>query len=180
MDSETGCASSRKKRAAPIVSRPAAKLAAAGKTKKSSSSLGDFALMAKRAKQASAFLKALSHESRLLILCRLCEGERSVTELEELLLLRQSSVSQQLARLRLDGLVQTKRNGKTIHYRWRMTLCGSFSVPSTTSFAKAQSATRIEPGNPSFNAPACERAAAVDRSRLRRLSKKAAPRWRNW
>ncbi|MCI0737312.1 MAG: metalloregulator ArsR/SmtB family transcription factor, partial [Beijerinckiaceae bacterium] len=76
----------------------------------------DFALMTQRAKQASEFLKALSHESRLLILCLLAEGERSVTEFEELLALRQSSVSQQLARLRHDGLVQSKRNGKTIHY----------------------------------------------------------------
>ena len=102
------------KRATGFVSRPAAKLAAgAKKTKRPSCSS---ALMAKRAKQASEFLKALSHESRLLILCLLCEGEKSVTELEELLSLRQASVSQHLARLRLDGLVQTKRNGKAIHY----------------------------------------------------------------
>ena len=105
------------KRATGFVSRPAAKLAAAEKkTKRPPSSSGSFALIAKRAKQASELLKALSHESRLLILCLLCEGEKSVTELEELLSLRQSSVSQHLARLRLDGLVQTKRNGKAIHY----------------------------------------------------------------
>ena len=52
----------------------------------------------------------------LLILCILSEGEKSVTNLEELLALRQSTVSQQLARLRLDGLVKTKRDGKTIYY----------------------------------------------------------------
>jgi DNA-binding transcriptional ArsR family regulator len=105
------------KRATGFVSRPAAKLAAAAKkTKRPSSSSGSFALMAERAKQASEFLKALSHESRLLILCLLCEGEKSVTELEEVLSLRQSSVSQHLARLRLDGLVHTKRIGKAIHY----------------------------------------------------------------
>jgi DNA-binding transcriptional ArsR family regulator len=102
---------------ASFVSRPAAKLGtAAKKTKRPSSSSAGSALVAKRAKQASEFLKALSHEARLLILCRLCEGEKSVTELEELLSLRQPSVSQHLARLRLDGLVQTKRNGKAIHY----------------------------------------------------------------
>jgi DNA-binding transcriptional ArsR family regulator len=98
-----------------LVSRPAPNMAGK-KTAKSPSSSREFALMAKRAKRASEFLKALSHESRLLILCVLCEGERSVTELEGLLSLRQSSVSQHLARLRLDGLVQTKRNGKAIHY----------------------------------------------------------------
>ena len=77
----------------------------------------DHDLMLDRARQASEFLKALSHESRLLILCILSQGEQSVAELEELLSLRQPAVSQQLARLRRDGLVDTKRNGKTIHYR---------------------------------------------------------------
>jgi DNA-binding transcriptional ArsR family regulator len=76
----------------------------------------DLDMMVDRAKQASDFLKALSHETRLLILCLLSEGEKSVTNLEELLELRQSTVSQQLARLRLDGLVETKRDGKTIYY----------------------------------------------------------------
>jgi DNA-binding transcriptional ArsR family regulator len=76
----------------------------------------DLELMVDRAKQATGFLKGLSQESRLLILCFLSEGENSVTNLEELLALRQSTVSQQLARLRLDGLVKTKRDGKTIYY----------------------------------------------------------------
>ena len=57
--------------------------------------------MMKRAREASDFLKALAHENRLLLLCLLAERERSVTELEELLSLRQTTVSQQLARLRL-------------------------------------------------------------------------------
>jgi DNA-binding transcriptional ArsR family regulator len=69
-----------------------------------------------KAKKASEFLKALSHESRLVILCMLAEGEKSVTELERRLALRQPTVSQQLARLRLDGLVTTRREGKTIYY----------------------------------------------------------------
>ena len=68
------------------------------------------------AKEASDFLKALSHESRLLILCILAEGEKSVTELESILALRQPTVSQQLARLRMDRLVSTRREGKTIYY----------------------------------------------------------------
>jgi DNA-binding transcriptional ArsR family regulator len=69
-----------------------------------------------RARDASDFLKAMSHESRLLLLCLLAERERSVTELEEILSLRQPNVSQQLARLRLDGLVDTRRDGKTVYY----------------------------------------------------------------
>jgi DNA-binding transcriptional ArsR family regulator len=72
--------------------------------------------MMKNARQASDFLKALANEHRLLLLCLLAERERSVTELEELLSLRQTTVSQQLARLRLDGLVTTRRDGKTIYY----------------------------------------------------------------
>ncbi len=72
--------------------------------------------MAGSAKRASDFLKALAHESRLMILCFLAEGEKSVGELEELLSLRQPTVSQQLARLRGDGLVSTRRDGKTIYY----------------------------------------------------------------
>jgi DNA-binding transcriptional ArsR family regulator len=70
----------------------------------------------RKARDASDFLKALSHESRLLLLCLLAEGERSVTELENILSLRQPTVSQQLARLRFDGMVTTRRDGKTIYY----------------------------------------------------------------
>jgi DNA-binding transcriptional ArsR family regulator len=72
--------------------------------------------MAERAREASEFLKALAHESRLMILCDLLQGERSVGELEALLSRRQSTVSQQLARLRLEGLVSARRHGKTIYY----------------------------------------------------------------
>ena len=72
--------------------------------------------MADNAREASDFLKALAHESRLMILCNLLEGEMSVGELEAFLSLRQSTVSQQLARLRLEGLVAARREGKTIHY----------------------------------------------------------------
>jgi len=70
----------------------------------------------RNARAASDFLKALSHENRLLLLCLLAERERSVTELENILSLRQPTVSQQLARLRLDDLVTTRRDGKTIYY----------------------------------------------------------------
>ncbi len=69
------------------------------------------------AQTASAFLKAISHEGRLMILCHLVSGEKSVTELEELLAARQAAVSQQLSRLRLEGLVIPRRDGKTIYYK---------------------------------------------------------------
>lgn len=66
--------------------------------------------------EASNFLKALSHEGRLLILCYLATGEKTVTELEELLAARQAAVSQHLSRLRSEGLVTPRRDGKTIYY----------------------------------------------------------------
>lgn len=72
--------------------------------------------MTDRATAAAAFLKALSHEGRLMILCHLSSGEKSVTELERLLEQRQAAVSQQLARLRLEGLVACRREGKAIYY----------------------------------------------------------------
>lgn len=70
-----------------------------------------------QARKASEFLKALSHETRLLILCTLNDGERTVGELEESLGLQQAVVSQQLARLRADDLVKTRREGRQIFYR---------------------------------------------------------------
>jgi DNA-binding transcriptional ArsR family regulator len=76
----------------------------------------EFDRMLDSAKRASDFLKALAHESRLLILCILAEGEKSVGELEEILRLRQPTVSQQLARLRSEGLVSTRRDGKAVYY----------------------------------------------------------------
>ena len=69
-----------------------------------------------QARKASEMLKALSHESRLLILCLLAEGEKSVSELEEIMDMPQAAVSQQLARLRFDGLVKTRRDGRSIYY----------------------------------------------------------------
>lgn len=76
----------------------------------------DLDLMMRNASEASDFLKALGHEGRLMILCHLVTGEKSVNELEQLLSARQAAVSQQLARLRLEGLVTPRRDGKTIYY----------------------------------------------------------------
>lgn len=75
--------------------------------------------MGARAAEAAALLKALSHEGRLMILCHLSSAERSVSELEALLEARQAAVSQQLARLRTEGLVTARRDGKTIYYSIR-------------------------------------------------------------
>tara|TARA_B100000674_G_scaffold264724_1_gene218524 strand:+ start:2315 stop:2650 length:336 start_codon:yes stop_codon:yes gene_type:complete len=77
----------------------------------------EFDVVVEKAKSASNFLKAISHEGRLMILCHLVSGEKSVTELEDLIAARQAAVSQQLSRLRLEGLVIPRRDGKTIYYR---------------------------------------------------------------
>ncbi len=76
----------------------------------------DMERMMDNALRASNFLKAISHEGRLMILCHLASGEKSVTELEELLSARQAAVSQQLSRLRFEGLVTPRREGKAIYY----------------------------------------------------------------
>jgi ArsR family transcriptional regulator, virulence genes transcriptional regulator len=76
----------------------------------------DKALLQKSARRATRFLKSLANEHRMLILCNLVDGEKSVSELEEILGLRQPTLSQQLARLRGDDLVVTRRNGKSIYY----------------------------------------------------------------
>lgn len=72
--------------------------------------------MAENAKAACDFLKAMSHETRLRVLCLLLEGEKSVSELETSLGIRQASVSQQLQRLRAERMVSTRRDGKAVYY----------------------------------------------------------------
>jgi len=73
--------------------------------------------MAAAAESACELLKALANRHRLMIVCQLIDGERSVGELADLLDIRQSAVSQHLALLRKDGLVATRREGQTIFYR---------------------------------------------------------------
>jgi ArsR family transcriptional regulator, virulence genes transcriptional regulator len=77
----------------------------------------DLAAMTRNARLAAQFLKALAHEQRLLVLCHLAQGECSVGDLEARLGMRQPHLSQQLARLRKDGLVRTRRASRTIFYR---------------------------------------------------------------
>ncbi len=72
--------------------------------------------MAAAAEEAANCLKALSNPSRLLLLCQLVPGEKSVGELEQALDLGQAYVSQQLARLRSEGLVRAERDGRVVRY----------------------------------------------------------------
>lgn len=74
------------------------------------------AAMRQHADDAAALMKALANPSRLLILCTLSEGELSVGELNKRVDLSQSALSQHLARLRRDGLVNTRRQSQTIYY----------------------------------------------------------------
>jgi len=74
------------------------------------------AALRESAAKACTLLKALAHEDRLLLLCQLTEGERNVGELEDLVGLRQPSLSQHLGVLREEGLVTTRREGKYIYY----------------------------------------------------------------
>ena len=72
--------------------------------------------MRDHAPDAAGLMKALGNESRLMILCTLAEGERSVGELNAMIPLSQSALSQQLARLRGQGIVKTRRESQTIYY----------------------------------------------------------------
>ncbi len=72
--------------------------------------------MQEHAADAAGLMKALGNESRLMILCMLTEGERSVSDLNAIIPLSQSALSQQLARLRQQGLVRTRRESQTIFY----------------------------------------------------------------
>lgn len=78
--------------------------------------MDDYTEMYEHTEQASRLLKVLANQDRLMILCNLVEGEKNVSELESILEIRQPTLSQQLARLRSDDLVATRREGKAIYY----------------------------------------------------------------
>lgn len=73
--------------------------------------------MREAAGQATAMLRVLANEDRLLLLCQLTQGEACVSELEELLEIRQPTLSQQLGILRSEEIVSTRREGKKIYYK---------------------------------------------------------------
>ena len=76
----------------------------------------DISLLQEKSLDASRFLKAMSNKHRLLILCNLVDTERSVGELEKIVGLSQSALSQHLARLRKEDVVKTRRDAQTIYY----------------------------------------------------------------
>ena len=78
--------------------------------------IGTAAQMLEQAEVSTAFLKAISHPARLVILCRLAEGAANVGELEAFTELPQAEVSKHLARLRADGLVAAERDGRARTY----------------------------------------------------------------
>jgi len=72
--------------------------------------------MAQSADRASALMKTLGHRDRLMILCQLADGEKSVGQIADLLEIPQSPLSQHLSRMRKEGLVETRREAQTIYY----------------------------------------------------------------
>ena len=78
--------------------------------------VGDLNALEANARRASALLKAMGNTHRLMILCQLVEGEKCVSEMERVIGLSQSALSQHLARLRRDNLVATRRSAQTIYY----------------------------------------------------------------
>ncbi|MFZ5790893.1 MAG: ArsR/SmtB family transcription factor [Pseudomonadota bacterium] len=99
-----------------------------------------------KASTAARFLRAVANERRLMILCHLGGGEKSVGELCGLVGLRPSALSQHLARLRADRLVSTRREGQTIYYRLESpdaaalikTLAGIFCPPPSANRRKTK------------------------------------------
>jgi len=86
------------------------------KASRRSRALPDSAAMEQHAEEAAALLKALAHPARLLVLCRLVEGECSVSEFQPLVGLSMSALSQHLSVLRELDLVATRRESQTIYY----------------------------------------------------------------
>ncbi len=76
----------------------------------------DVPAMREAAVRACALMKSLSHPDRLVLLCQLSKGPHTVGELEQILGIRQPTLSQQLGVLRDDALVSTRREGKRIFY----------------------------------------------------------------
>jgi len=76
----------------------------------------DLQQMAQSADRASSLMKTLGHKDRLMILCHLAEGEKSVGQIAEILEISQSPLSQHLSRMRKEGLVDTRREAQTIFY----------------------------------------------------------------
>jgi DNA-binding transcriptional ArsR family regulator len=132
----------------------------------------DLSRMIGNAAKATSLLKALANKHRLIILCHVAGGEKSVGELEELLGMRQPHLSQHLARLRRDHLVRTRRDSRTIYYELEESNVAGEIVHLLYQFycaprgAKRQKR-RVESSTRSRNAPR-RVAAAASRPRVMR------------
>lgn len=102
------------------------------------------------AREAATLLKALANSDRLMILCLIAEKERNVGELQLLLEMRQPTLSQQLSRLRAEGIVSTRRDGKSIYYSLNDSATGRviellyelYCAPGASKTAKAKASTQ--------------------------------------
>lgn len=103
----------------------------------------DIAALEERAEEAAALLATMANAKRLLVLCHLVDGERSVGELADIAGISQSALSQHLAKMRLQGLVATRREAQTIFYSLASTevraligtLYGLYCAPAVTPTA---------------------------------------------
>jgi ArsR family transcriptional regulator len=102
---------------APLAASQRQRGAATAKLKAAPAAQLSPALLQQCAGQAAALLRALANPDRLMLVCHLVEGEKTVGELGALAGIGQPSLSQQLGVLREEGLVATRREGKHIHYR---------------------------------------------------------------
>ncbi len=84
---------------------------------KSQGHLKSISRLRRQSNEAAALLKQLAHPQRLLILCSMAEGEKSVSEIEEACEASQSAVSQFLKGMRLEGLIDSRRDGKKVYYK---------------------------------------------------------------
>lgn len=103
----------------------------------------DLETMQAAANGASELLKALANRHRLLILCQLVEGERSVGQIAGFLGIRDSTASQHLALLRRDKLIAGRRDGQTIWYRIESVPARNVVMSLYSSFCRPQGATEI-------------------------------------
>jgi DNA-binding transcriptional ArsR family regulator len=113
------------------------------------------------AESAAALMRSLSHPQRLLVLCALVDGEKSVAELRQGLGIEQVPMSQQLMRLRSDGLVEARREGTTVYY--------SIARPEVLTVVDALHSAFCAPagGKPREPSPRMRRGSKIGHSRFR-------------
>jgi ArsR family transcriptional regulator, virulence genes transcriptional regulator len=101
--------------------------------------LNDAKQLTAKAGEAARLLTALANESRLMILCELVGGERSVGTLVEAVGLTQSALSQHLAKLRATSIVATRRDGQTIYYRLASEAAGNVMTTLAEIYCRRRS-----------------------------------------